>query len=227
MELERRFAQHYAEKPLVGFEVEEHGEYGPRIIITNLHQYPLTAFVVRMEPKPVDDVINALVYDTLTRVGLLAPIPRGISSIPGAPHQVGGPVSDAHLAAAVWEDGSTYGPDNLLLRISSSRRESADSYARAMAELQTGRIGLLRNTWQPSSRLNPRGTQGRQPRRRRSQQRSCPAIGSPTICSGPPRRIDPPPVWLFWRGLYSRASQPRDSLRQALGGSIAPAHQTK
>jgi len=61
-----------------------------------------------------------------------------MSSILGAPHQVGGPVSDANLAAAVWEDGLTYGPDNLLLRISSSRRELADSYDRAIAELQTG-----------------------------------------------------------------------------------------
>jgi len=120
MELERRFA------------------HGPRIIIRNLHQYPLTAFVVRTEPKSVDDVINTLVYDALTRVRLLAPIPRGMSSILGAPHQVGGPVTDANLAAAVWEDGSTYGPDNLLLRISSSRRELADSYDRAIAKLQTG-----------------------------------------------------------------------------------------
>jgi len=76
-----------------------------------------------------------LVYDALTRVGLLAPIPRGIL---GALHQVGGAVSDANLAAAVWEDGGTYGPDNLLLRISSSRRELADSYDRTIAEPQTG-----------------------------------------------------------------------------------------
>ena len=53
--------------------------------------------MVRTEPQPADDAINTLVYDALTRVGLLAPIPRGIL---GALHQVGGAVSEADLAAA-------------------------------------------------------------------------------------------------------------------------------
>jgi len=44
-----------------------------------------------------------------------------MSSILGAPHQVGGPVTDATSRLQFGEDGSTYGPDNLLLRIFSSQ----------------------------------------------------------------------------------------------------------
>jgi hypothetical protein len=42
------------------------------------------------------------------------------------------------LAAAVWEDGSTYGPDELLVRISKTRSALADSYDRAITMLQSG-----------------------------------------------------------------------------------------
>ncbi len=194
MELERRFA------------------HGPRIIIRNLHQYPLTAFVVRTEPKSVDGVINTLVYDALTRVRLLAPIPRGMSSILAAPHQVGGPLQ---MPTSRLQFGKMAAPTGRIICFSEYPAVGG-SWQTAMTgrspsfKLAWRRIGLLRNTWQP--------------RRRRSQLRSWPGYGSPIICSGPPRRIDPPPVWLFWRGLYSRASQQRDSLRQALGGSIASAH---
>lgn len=45
---------------------------------------------------------------------------------------------ETKLVAAVWEDGSTFGPDELLARIFDSRRTLADSYDRAIAMLQTG-----------------------------------------------------------------------------------------
>jgi hypothetical protein len=47
-------------------------------------------------------------------------------------------VPDAKLVAAVWEDGSTFGPDELLARISNSRKALAKSYDRAIAILQNG-----------------------------------------------------------------------------------------
>jgi len=56
----------------------------------------------------------------------------------GVPYGVGGLVPEAKLVAAVWEDGSTFGPDDLLVRISNSRRALADSYDLAIATLQTG-----------------------------------------------------------------------------------------
>jgi len=225
-ELERRFVQHYAEKPPVRFEVEEHGEYGPRIIIT-IHQYPLTAFVVRTEPKSVDDAINTLVYDALAQVGLLAPIPRGMSSILGAPHQVGGSVSDANLAAAVGEDGSTYGPDNLLLRISSRSRELADSYDRAIAELQTG----LEKNWTAEEYLA--AAQPLKPPME-AEKAATPATFTAKIM--PSHRItdnmqraaqENRPAAFLARAVLQSFTQQRDSPRQSLGGSIASAHQTK
>jgi hypothetical protein len=51
---------------------------------------------------------------------------------------VGGPTPNAKLLAAVWEDGSTFGPDELLARISDSRKALADSYDLAIAALRTG-----------------------------------------------------------------------------------------
>jgi len=53
---------------------------------------------------------------------LFAPIPKGLSHKIGIPHIVGGLVPDAKLVAAVWEDGSTFGPGELLARISDSRK---------------------------------------------------------------------------------------------------------
>ncbi len=167
--------------------------------------------MVRTEPQPADDAINTLVYDALTRVGLLAPIPRGMSSILGALHQVGGAVSEANLAAAVWEDGGTFGPDNLLLRISSSRRELADSYDQAIAELQTG----LEKNWTDylaaAQPLKPPMD---------AEKAATPATFTAKIM--PSHRItdnmqraaqENRPAAFFWRGLYSRASHSSAILR--------------
>jgi hypothetical protein len=80
-----------------------------------------------------------LFHDALTRMGgLFAPIPKGLSHKIGIPHIEGGLVPDAKLVAAVWEDGSTLGPGELLARISDSRKTLADSYDLAIAALQTG-----------------------------------------------------------------------------------------
>ena len=99
----------------------------------------LTAYAVQTEPKSVGDHPQTLIYDALTRIGgLLAPVPRGLSQKIGIPHVVGGPVPDVKLVAAVWEDGSTFGPDELLSRIANSRKVLADSYDLAIAALQTG-----------------------------------------------------------------------------------------
>lgn len=137
-DFDRRIARHFPERPPVQFEFAEDAEHRPLIIITNSHQSSLTAYVVQTEPKSADDHAQTLIYDALTRVGLLAPIPRGLSHKIGIPHIVGGLVPDAKLVAAVWEDGSTFGPDDLLARISNSRKAMADSYDRAIATLQTG-----------------------------------------------------------------------------------------
>jgi hypothetical protein len=138
MVMARRMARHYPEKPPVQFQILQTAEHERRIVVTNLHQYALTAFVARIDPSEANSITNTMVFDALARVGLLAPIPRGLSFVTGVPHVVGESVPDPVLAAAVWEDGSTYGPDDLLARISSNRSALADSYDRAIAMLQTG-----------------------------------------------------------------------------------------
>jgi hypothetical protein len=133
---DRRFARHFPEPP-VSFELVESADHRPRIIITNLYQYPLTAYMLQTEPRSAADSPPTMIHDALTRMDLLAPIPRGLSHQIGVP-QVGELVSSAKLVAAVWEDGSTFGPDELLARISRSRKALADSYDLAIATLQTG-----------------------------------------------------------------------------------------
>lgn len=140
--LARRMARHFSERPPVQFQILQTAEHEPRVVVTNLHQYALTAFIARTDPAAANSITNAMVFDALARVGLLAPIPRGLSFVTGVPHVVGESVPDSVLAAAVWEDGSTYGPDDLLARISSNRSALADSYDRAIAMLQ---IGLDKN----------------------------------------------------------------------------------
>jgi hypothetical protein len=138
METARRMARHFPEKPPVQFQILQTSEHEPRMVITNLHQYPLTAFIVRTDPRAPNTIANTLVYDALARVGLTAPIPRALSFVTGVPHGVGESAPDPVLAAVVWEDGSTYGPDDLLARIAGARTALADSYDRAIAMLQTG-----------------------------------------------------------------------------------------
>jgi hypothetical protein len=129
-------AWHFAKKPPLDIEFLQTADHQPRMIITNLHQYPLTAFIVRTDPTAPNK--NTLVYDSSARVGLTAPVPRGLSFVIGVPHQVGQPALDPVLAAAVWEDGSTFGPDELLARVPRARTALSNTYDRAIAVLQTG-----------------------------------------------------------------------------------------
>jgi hypothetical protein len=209
-ELERRFARHYNERPPVQFEVEENGEHGPRIIITNLQQNPLTAYVVQTVPKSADEAAQTVVCDALTR-------------------RVGGPVPGATLGAAVWEDGSTYGRDDLLLRISNDRSAFADNDDRALALLQTG----LDKNW--SAREYIAAVESLQ-----SQMRQA-AAGAPakelilsaqsdlpvrTITYNMQRAADENgPATAVAQGLLALLTQQRDSLRRALSGSTVSANQ--
>jgi len=133
-----RSARHFPERPPVQLEILHTADQQPRMVVTNHHQYSLTAFVVRTDPTAANTITNTLMFDGLTHIGLLAPIPRGLSFVAGVPHLVGQSPPDPVLAAAVWEDGSTYGPDELLARIPKARSALADSYDRAIAMLQTG-----------------------------------------------------------------------------------------
>ncbi len=87
-DLEGRHARHFPEKPPALLELAEDADHRPLIIITNSHQFALTAYAVQTEPKSADDSPQTLIYDALTRMGgLLAPIPKGLS------HKIGIPIS--------------------------------------------------------------------------------------------------------------------------------------
>jgi hypothetical protein len=143
---QHRAARHFPERPPVQFEILHTADQQPRMVITNHHQYPLTAFIVRTDPTAANSITNTLVFDALLRMGLLAPIPTGLSFVAGVPHPEGQSVPDPVLAAAVWEDGSTYGPDELLTRIPKARSALADSYDRTIALLETG----VDKNWSPA-----------------------------------------------------------------------------
>jgi hypothetical protein len=218
-ELARRLARHFSEEPPVQFEILHTADHQPQMVITNLHPYPLTAFVVRTDPTAPNSITNTLMFDALTHVGLLAPVPRGLSLVLGVPHPVGLSVPDPVLAAAVWEDGSTFGPDELLARMPRARTALADSYDRAIAMLQTG----LDKNWTAAEY----SAAARQPGLPIDPAR--PAIPESTVADGAPlfnimvnmdrmARDNQPArmVDSVARSLLTRFTQERDALRQVL-----------
>jgi hypothetical protein len=229
-ELARRLARHFSEKPPVQFEILQTSDRQPRMVVTNLHPYPLTAFVVRTDSAAPNSITNTLVFDALTHVGLLAPIPRGLSLVMGVPHPVGLSVPDPVLAAAVWEDGSTYGPDELLARMPKARTAVADGYDRAIAMLQTG----LDKNW-TAAEYSEAARQLRLP-----IDPARPALPESTAADGTPllnitvnmdrmardhrtaRMVDS-----VARSLLTRFTQERDALRQVLAESIRVPDQPK
>jgi hypothetical protein len=236
-DLDHRFARHFPEKPPLQFEMEENAERAPRIIISNSYQFPLTAYVVQTEPRSANDTAQTLTCDALTRIGLLAPIPRGLSHLMGVPHVVGGVVPDAKLVAAVWEDGSTFGPDELLSRISSSRSAMADSYDLAIVALQTG----LEKNWSVQEYLAAaQQLKPPMPLQPPAAVEEAMAISQKHIAANLPGHTitvnmqhavqsgrSPARVAKLAQILVKDFEQSRDSLRGALGGSAASADQTK
>jgi hypothetical protein len=235
-ELERRVARHFSERPPVLFEFVAAAVRGPFIIITNSYQFALTAYVVQTEPKSGDDSPQTLICDALTRVCGLAPIPRGLSHKMSVPHLVGGLVPDAKLAAVVWEDGSTFGPDELLVRIQNNRTALADSYDRAVITLQTG----LDKNWTPAEYLTAaRQLQPSMPASTAATPEEARPIGEKfsaatlpgyTIKTNMEHAVQhdrsPAQVARLAQSLLKEFMQARDSLRVALGGQIASASQT-
>ena len=225
-ELERRFARHFPERPPALFEFAEGADHRPLIIITNLHQFALIAYVVQTEPKSANDRSQTLFHDALTRVGgLFAPIPKGLSHKIGIPHIVGGLVPDAKLVAAVWEDGSTFGPGESLARISDSRKTLADSYDLAIAALQTG----LDKNWTAEEYLTAaQQLKPPMPPQQMATVEEAEVVSQKLITQGIPSRTimdnmqhvvqHDPSVGRLAQILLKNFEQSRDALRKALGG---------
>lgn len=85
-------------------------------------------------------------FDVFTPSGLLFPVPQGLSFIfhlPGIDQEM---PPEAHLVAAAWEDGSTYGPDDLLQELVAGRAATADAYSQGASLLEEG----LKKNWTAS-----------------------------------------------------------------------------
>jgi len=121
------------------FEVDVDRKQGPLTILTNLHSSPLTAYVEEITPvqsRPQHIRHGFGVVDALTRTELLSPIPRGLSFLGSVAHISGEPYPQVNVVAAVWEDGSSYGPDELIQQIIARRRFSAEEHQHAVNLLQ-------------------------------------------------------------------------------------------
>ena len=137
---------------------------------------------------------------------------------------------DPVLAAAVWEDGSTFGTDDLLLRITNRRIALEGSYDQAIAALQTG----LEKNWSAEDYLAaaqklkpPLDARHAAP----PETSTAEIMPSYTITvnmqraarENQPRKL----VDAIARSLLERFSQDRESLRRALSSSTASGDQAK
>jgi hypothetical protein len=138
-QLARKFARHFDDRPPVIFEAETEGDHPGRILVTNAHQYPLTAFAVEIARAPESKLPPQINFaDALARSQLLAPIPRGLTFVTYSGHIVGGPIPKAALVAAIWEDGSTFGSNELLNQILEGRRATLSALDQILSILKSG-----------------------------------------------------------------------------------------
>ncbi len=130
-------------RPPFHVEVESDREFGTRFILTNEYQLPITAYVEEITPVPdgqeggVEHRFHLV--DALIRNGeLLWPIPENLSTIHGVSHNSGRADAQPSIAAVVWEDGLTYGPQELIQKVIARRRLSSVYHQHAIDLLQAG-----------------------------------------------------------------------------------------
>jgi hypothetical protein len=124
-------------------EIERDRKDGTRFILTNQYQVPLTAYVEEITPVPdgqqggVEHRLH--VVDALIRNGeLLSSIPENLSTMHYVSHNLGREDAQPGVAAVVWEDGLTYGPQELIQKVIARRRLSSLFHQHAIDLLQTG-----------------------------------------------------------------------------------------
>lgn len=124
-------------------EVERNRKDGTRFILTNQYQEPLTAYVEEITPVP-DGRQGGMEHrfhlvDALIRNGeLMWPIPENLSTMHYVSHNQGREDAQPGIAAVVWEDGLTYGSQELIQKVVSRRRSSSVYHQHAIDLLQTG-----------------------------------------------------------------------------------------
>jgi hypothetical protein len=138
-QLARKLVRHFDDRPPVIFETETQGDHPGRILVTNTHQYPLTAVAIEVASAPESTLPPQINFaDALSRSQLLSPVPRGLTFVTYTRHFVGGPIPKATLVAAIWEDGSTFGSNELLNQILEGRRATLSAFDQVLSILQSG-----------------------------------------------------------------------------------------
>jgi len=134
-----KFARHFEDRPPVTFELEATGDHPGRILVTNALQYPLTAIAIEIASEEGSKLpAQTHIYDALTRSQLSAPIARGLTFVTYVGHTAGKTIPNAIITAAIWEDGSTYGPSDVLNLILEGRRNTLAAFDRTLSILQSG-----------------------------------------------------------------------------------------
>ena len=121
------------------FRVEIHSltEHGPQIVLTNLSEEPLTACYLETSFWKEDRKPSGMVWDVFLQHQ--SPLAKDVDVSLPLGHVVGQPYPDkVEVAAAVWADGTTFGPSDHLRRILSNRAYRAHSLDRIISLLQTG-----------------------------------------------------------------------------------------
>ena len=139
-------ARHFDENPPVHFELAPSDKVPGRALVTNTYQAALTAFALQVDAEAGSQRPPQIeVFDSASRVGMISSIPRGLTLIIGIPHIVGKPIPAAKIAAAVWEDGSSFGPPEIVEQLVANRRATLAAYDLVVSVLQTA----VKENWTP------------------------------------------------------------------------------
>lgn len=131
--------RHFDERPPLQLEEAPTDKSPGRALVTNLYQETLTAFALEVEREPGSQEMSRIeVFDAIAVIGMKSGVPRGLTLIIGVPHVVGKPIPSAKIAAAMWEDGSTFGSQEILDKIFANRRTTLSAYDLVLSILQTG-----------------------------------------------------------------------------------------
>lgn len=135
----RILSRHFDDRLPVHFEPAPTSDLPDRALVTNLHREPLSAFVLVVGPEPDSQAPPSFeLFDVAARTAMPSSIPRGLTLAVGIQHAPGTPVAPAKIAAAVWEDGSTFGPKDALEMIFANRRATLGAYDVVLSVLRAG-----------------------------------------------------------------------------------------
>ena len=109
----------------------------PRIILTNLSEEPLTAVYLQMYSSTENRKRSGELWDAFLQNR--SPLAKDVGISLSLSHAVGERIPDkVEVAAAIWADGTTFGPPDQLKRILSNRASRAAVLDGLVSFLQTG-----------------------------------------------------------------------------------------